>query len=383
LPGWLSTLSQIAPEDIDGFYRFMTLGSRLFELSQATFFRRHPGEAPDTGVLAGLRHFPLRYAWGRYDRTVRRLFRSPYLRQLYNRYPTYVGSSPYRAPATLAIIPYMELVFGGWYIIGGLYRLVETLERLLLDRDVVLLTDAPVCRIHREGDRVNGVELEDGRRLPADIVVMNGDASCAGVLFNDPSRRPMSLADRSMSGLVFLFGVKKTMPSRPHHTVFFSGDYEREFHQLCEEYRFPDDPTVYVNIASRTDRSVTPGEGETLFIMANAPATDEPWPEERIENARKAVMRRLRAGGLDFEDDIVVSDVWTPERMAMRYAMPGGAIYGTNSHGWKNAFLRTPNRDRRVRGLYYVGGSAHPGGGTPTVLMSARITADRIRQDAG
>jgi phytoene dehydrogenase-like protein len=172
------------------------------------------------------------------------------------------------------------------------------------------------------------------------------------------------------------------MPELRHHAIYFSGDYEREFSELFDERVFPNDPTVYVNAPSRSDRSVTPGEGEIIFVMANAPANDhDKWDEEQIVEARRRVFARLRASGFpEIDNDIVASDVWTPKKIGSRYLMPGGAIYGRHSHGWKNAFLRPPNKDRKYDRLYYVGGSTHPGGGTPTVLLSAQITSELIER---
>ena len=386
LPDWLATIRQLEPRDVDGFYRFMRLGARLFEVSQETFFRRPPSSAPDLRSLKALRHMPFRYAWGNYHRTVAAHFQSPHLRQLFDRYPTYVGSSPYESPATLAVIPYVEYAFGGWHIKGGLYRLVESLCALAGRAGVEMLTNAKVERIERDGRRVTGVALADGSRLVADVVVMNGDASLTDNLLGlkeDAAAKTLSLNVRSLSGLVFLVGVKRTLPELPHHAVYFSQDYRREFTELFGEREFPEDPTVYVSAPSRSDRSlVSGGAGETLFIMANAPAYDEEmWTETKIKAARARIFARLRKGGFpDIEADVVVADTWTPRRIGERYAMPGGAIYGTNSHGWRHAFLRPPNKDARFAGLYYVGGSTHPGGGTPTVLLSAKITCELIER---
>ncbi len=382
LPGWLATVRELENGDAAGFLEFMALGARLFGLSQATFFQRSPFEPPDPRTLRYLRHFPLRFAWGNYDRTVRHFFRSPHLRQMFNRYITYVGSSPYRAPATLAVIPYAEYAFGGWHIRGGLYRLIEVLSELATRAGVEIRTDSPVTAIRRRDGRVHGVELASGESRDADVVVMNGDASCAPGLLGDAKAAPLPESRRSLSGLVFLFALKRTLPERPHHEVHFSADYPSEFRQLFEERRFPDDPTVYVNIPSRTDRAMVPGEGEVMFVMANAPANDaDTWDDAMVGAARERVMARLRKSGRgDFEADVVDSAVWTPRRLADRFSMPGGAIYGQVSHGWRGTFLRPPNRDRRVPGLYYVGGSTHPGGGTPTVLMSAALTCRLIEQ---
>jgi phytoene desaturase len=382
LPDWLATLRRIEPRDVDGFFKFMRLGARLFEVSRETFLRRRPLDWPRAGDLSLLRNLPLRRGWGNYHRAVAAHFRSPHLRQLYDRYPTYVGSSPYAAPATLAVISYLEYAFGGWYARGGLYRIVESLLDLASAAGVELLSRSRVVRIECAGRVVKAVQLADGARLAADVIVMNGDASDAPKLLGEAGNHALPHEQRSLSGLVFLLGVKRSLPELQHHGIYFSADYRREFAQLFGERRFPDDPTVYVNAPSRNDRSLVPGEGEALFVMANAPANDgAPWDEQHINEARRRVFARLRRGGFpDVESDIVVSDVWTPRRIAERYLMPGGAIYGAHSHGWRRAFLRPPNKDARYSGLYFVGGSTHPGGGTPTVLLSARIACELIER---
>jgi phytoene desaturase len=381
MPEWLETVRRLEPRDADGFMRFMALGARLYDVSKETFLRRPPLDAPDRRSLRALRSLPLRYGWGNYHRTVAAHFRSPHLRQLYDRYPTYVGSSPYASPATLAVIPYIEYAFGGWYVKGGLYRIVESLVELAKARGVELRLNAQVESIERNNGRVSGVRLADGECIKADVVVMNGDASHTPRLLGETTSGALAPAERSMSGFVMLLGVGRRLPALAHHTVCFSADYRREFDELIVERRFPTDPTVYVNMPSHSDRRVAPTNGETLFVMANAPADAEAWGELQIEEARRRVFARLRRSRLpEIESHIEVSDVWTPARIASRYAMPGGAIYGTHSHGWRHAFLRPPNRERRIKGFYRVGGSTHPGGGTPTVLLSAQITTDLIRR---
>ncbi len=380
LPDWLATVRQLEPRDVDGFLSFMGLGARLFALSRETFLRRRPLDPPDLRAFKAMRHLPLRHAWGNYHRTVAAHFRSPHLRQLFDRYPTYVGSSPYSSPATLAVIPYIEYAYGGWHIKGGLYRLVESLVALAREQAIELLTNARIERIEHVGGKVCGVELADGTKLVADVVVMNGDAATTRTLLG-ANDRPQAPAARSLSGFVLLLGIKRKLPQLAQHTVYFSADYQREFAQLFAERCFPADPTVYVSAPSRNDPTLAPADGETLFIMANAPANDTDWSAEQSAQARARVLARLAQGGCpDIATDIVVSDVWTPRRIARAYLMPGGAIYGTHSHGWRRAFLRPPNKDARVGGLYYVGGSSHPGGGTPTVLLSAEITCDLIRR---
>lgn len=383
LPEWLEVVRQLEPRDVDGFLKFMELGARLFSLSRETFLRRPVLARPDFRSLKALRHFPIRSAWGNYHATVESHFRSPLLRQLFDRYPTYVGSSPYAAPATLAVIPYIEFAFGGWHIKGGLYQLVTSLLSLARDSDIELLTNARVTAIETQSRKVKGVRLADGTWLPAQVVVMNGDVATASKLLGLNSL-PAPIHDRSLSGLVLLYGLRRKLEGLAHHTVFFSSDYRREFAQLFDERIFPDDPTVYVSAPSRNDDSVAPAEGETLFIMANAPANDHPWTTDDLARAREKIFKRLQKGGFpEIDGHVVVQDEWTPQRFAKDYLAPGGAIYGTHSHGWRHAFLRPPNKDRAFSGLYYVGGSSHPGGGTPTVLLSAEIACALIEKHEG
>jgi phytoene desaturase len=385
MPEWLETARQLDKRDVDGFLKFLELGSRLYGVSKDTFLRFAPRDWMRATDPRGLRQMPLRYAWGNYHQTVAAHFRSPHLQQLFDRYPTYVGSSPYRSPATLAVIPFIEYTFGGWYVKGGLYRLVESLTEIARELKITLLNKAEVTKITVANGQVSGVQLADGTPLKADVVVMNGDASNVPAMILNGSAsanhsHPMPPAERSLSGLVFLLGIRRTLPELHHHQVYFSANYQREFSQLFDERRFPDDPTVYVNAPSRSDRSLVPGDGETLFVMANAPANDtNDWDEEAIGEARRRVMMRLHRGGFpEIENDLVAEDVFTPQRISARYLMPGGAIYGTHSHSWRKAFLRPPNKDRKYKGLYFVGGSTHPGGGTPIVLRSAQIAVEMI-----
>jgi phytoene desaturase len=377
LPEWIPTLQQIDRRDVDGFFRFMHMGARLYEVSRGTFLQRSPYEWPRREDLGLMRHMPLRHGWGNYHRTVESHFKSPYLRQMFDRYPTYVGSSPYRAPATLSVIPYMEYAFGGYCVEGGLYRIVEGLLALARAAGVELVSGTRVESVMHSGAKVTGLRLEDGETVPADVVVMNGDASAADALLGEPGKP----REASMSGFVMLLGIAKELPRMQQHSIYFSSDYAAEFSQIFDAHRFPDDPTVYVNVPSRGDRSLAPRDGETLFIMANAPAAEDGWDAAHICEARRRVFARLRKSGFpDIEQDIVVSDIWTPRRIADRYLMPGGSIYGAASHGWRNSFLRPPNRSRKFAGLYYVGGSTHPGGGTPMVLLSAKITCESIER---
>ncbi|GIV56031.1 MAG: phytoene desaturase [Candidatus Kapaibacterium sp.] len=379
------TLEKFESDKGRGFWRLISTGAKLMELSRRTFFRTTPRELPSVSealqMLSALRWMPIRNAWGNYANAVERNLASHYLQRIFLRYPTYVGSSPYRCPATLLVVPYLEFALGGWYPEGGLYRIVELIVDALCARGAIISTSTHVRRILHRNGRVYGVELECGDVLEADVVAFNGDATVAHQLLGS-GQPALKRIERSMSGVVFLVGLKSRLPEDVfHHTIAFSHDYRKEFAELFDERKFPTDPTVYLNVTSKTDPATAPPGGETLFIMANAPAIDgakwrhlEPMLWERI-------CRTLSRCGIEIpESQIAVRLALTPEDFEQRYAMPGGSIYGWASHSYRTAFVRPPLRDRRIQGLYYVGGSTHPGGGTPMVLISAKLVFNLMQR---
>ncbi len=383
LPELFALLEQLEPDGGEGFWRLLATGALLMELSRHTFFKTSPRELPTRielrEMLTAFRWMPLRYAWGNYSRTVERYITSTYLQRIFLRYPTYVGSSPYRSPATLLIIPYLEFAFGGWYIEGGLYRIVETILAALKRYEAQVVCGANVRRIIHKDGKVVGVELEGGDIDFADVVVFNGDATVIDNLLGMSQGR-MSKGERSLSGVVALVGLSCKLPEDVyHHTIAFSPDYKREFTELFDEKRFPTNPTVYLNVTSKTDPSSAPPGGETLFIMANAPAIEGTSWRSHQAMLWDRMMTTLARCGIDIpESQITVCHLVTPEDFEHRYAMPGGSIYGWASHSYRTAFFRPPLRDRMIRGLYYVGGSTHPGGGTPMVLQSANLVYQLI-----
>ncbi len=188
LPHWQAQMQRLFPADIDGFHRLMALGGRLYELSRRTFFADAPGEAPDPQMASALKYMPLLHGWGNYDATVRRFIRDERLISFFGRYATYVGSSPYSAPATLLAIPYLEYAHAAWYIEGGLYRLVESLCGLLQKHGVTLRCNAEVAAVNHSGGRTSGVRLSSGESLDAGIVIFNGDATMLPVLLGTASQ---------------------------------------------------------------------------------------------------------------------------------------------------------------------------------------------------
>ena len=327
------------------------------------------------------------------------------LRQWLGRYATYSGSSPYRAPATLACIPAVESRYGCWYVRGGLGALRDALVRVASDAGVVVHTGADVQRVVVAGGRVRGVTVAptvsgthgvtvaptvSGTHgvtgvpgdVPADIVVSDVDAHH---LYGDLLPRPaaaaaVARAPRSTSGFVLLLGVEGRTPGLTHHSVGFSADYRAEFDALTSG-RMPDDPTVYVCCSSVTDATQAPDGHENWFVLVNAPATrTDRWDEATTRATTHLVLDALARHGWEVRGRTLWTEVITPADIEQRYRTVGGAIYGTSSDGRRAAFLRPGNRGP-VPGVYLVGGSSHPGGGLPLVAHSAAIVASMVAED--
>ena len=317
----------------------------------------------------------------------RRFLRDPRLRTYLDRYATYTGSDPRRAPAALAAVPYVEQAYGGWYVPGGLTRLGAAVHDRAVERGARVRLSTRVTRVEVAGGRACGVRLEDGGTLPADVVVANADAaSVYGTLVDAPAAaRRLARATPSLSGFVLLLGVEGRTPGLAHHNVLFPADYDAEFDDVFGAQARPvEDPTVYVSAPD--DPAVRPEGSEAWFVLVNAPrhqagrpgpgAVDWDAPGLR-EDYADHVLGLLAARGLPVADRVRLREVLSPADLERRTGAVGGAIYGTSSNGAAAAFLRPANRSP-VTGLFLVGGSSHPGGGLPLVALSARIVADLV-----
>ena len=314
----------------------------------------------------------------------RRYLRDPRLRMLLDRYATYTGSDPRRAPAALAAVPYAEQAYGGWYVPGGLHQIATALRDRAVECGSVLRLGAEVVRIDVTAGRASGVVLADGERLAADVVVANADAANVyGSLVSAPSAaRRLARATPSLSGFVLLLAVRGRTAGLAHHNVLFPSDYDAEFDSVFGHLARPvADPTLY--ISAPDDPAVRPDGCEAWFVLVNAPrhgsgpgAIDWRVPGVSATYADR-LLDLLAERGLPVRDRVVWSRTLSPADLEERTGAVGGAIYGTSSNGATAAFLRPANRSP-VPGLFLVGGSSHPGGGLPLVVLSAQIVAGLV-----
>jgi phytoene desaturase len=293
--------------------------------------------------------------------------RDPRLRMIIERFATYAGADPRRAPAALAVAGYVEHAFGAWHVRGGLHAVVEALARRVRERGGALRTGARVVGLDRSGGRVRGVVLAGGERVSADVVVWNGDALALDRLLD---RAPDRVPARSLSGLALLLGLRGSDPGRVHHEIRFPADYRAEFDDVFVARRVPRDPALYLSASCITHPGEAPPGDENLFVLVNVPAEAD---DAALGALEEQVIDRLGVRGR-----IAVRARRGPADLERETGAVGGAIYGAAPHG-RLAPMRRPGPEvRGVRGLLRVGGTVHPGGGLPLVMLGAKTVADLV-----
>jgi phytoene desaturase len=306
-----------------------------------------------------------------------------------DRYATYTGSDPRSAPAVLLTIAFVESTFGAWHIKGGIGQLSVALEQRCRDLGVDFQFKSLVTKILVERNKVEGVVLSEGKIIKSDLVVSNSDAEYTfnSLIGNEVSsargeRRKLKSATKSLAGFSLLLGLdnKKSKPvDAKHHNVYFPENYDLEFDQIFTQKVPVTDPTIYL-CAPKDSSMVKGADKDAWFVLVNAPRHEPEsgwdWKDGGQEYAQK-IISKMDDLGLNVTNRLDFMEYRTPADLE-NYAMaPGGSIYGTSSNSPVSAFLRARNRSK-VKGLFCVGGSAHPGGGLPLVGISAEIVAKAI-----
>ncbi|NTU80920.1 MAG: phytoene desaturase [Chloroflexales bacterium] len=388
LPQLIQEVERLSPADVPALFRYLAHTATIYDAVADTFLLKPFDGLREVLTPRLVSDGPHIDALRSVDAAVRSFFRSPHLRQLFNRYATYNGSSPYRSPATFTVISYIELTEGGWYVRGGMYGLAIALAQLCDELGVELRLNAPVAQILlHPGGAARGVRLACGEELCAAQVIVNADpryAYEALIPGQTAMARRMARLEPSCSGFVLFLGIDRTYAQLAHHNIFFSGDYPREFAAIFAKGVPAADPTVYVAASCLSDSQHAPPGHMNLFVLVNAPTLGERvcWEREAGPYRDLVVAKLERMGLTGLGQHITYEQIWTPADLEARYNAAGGAIYGLSSNNRFSAFMRPPLRARGLRGLYFVGGGTHPGGGIPLVLLSGRAVVERVIADS-
>ena len=380
-------LETIEPGSFDGLLHYLDEGHRHYTLAMQRLVERDfrtlfdfitPGNLP---LLYRLK--PLVSHYG----NMSNYFTNPRLKAAFTFQDVYMGLSPFEAPATFSLMPYTELAHGVWYPQGGMYQIVTALVAIARNAGVEFVFDAAVDRIEVDTDHAQGVILADGRRQAADAVIANADLPYVyqNLLPDTAYARRLARKRFSCSTVSFFWGVNKTYPELPPHTLFLADDYRENFKDIIHNLTLPDSPSLYIHSPTRLDPSAAPPGEDTLIAIVPVGHLDETGAQDgqRLrDQARQKVFDRLLLLGIaDLEAHIKFEVSYTPLSWHKRYNLMKGATHGLSHTLTQLAYFRPHNRHSRYHNLYFVGASTHPGTGVPTAMIGGRLVANRVVED--
>jgi phytoene desaturase len=381
------TIAELNERDVEGYFNYLAYAARIHRITGPVFIYDKP-PTPASFAKVPITEWLSADPFRTMNQSIQGFVKSPHLRQLLGRFATYVGGSPYLAPATLNVIAHVELTGGVWYPQGGIYQISRALEKLALELGVEIYTNTPVEQICVQGGRITEVVTRSGKTFTTQIVVANSDVTTTVNNLLPKNALPPAKLKRlseyapSCSGFIMLLGVKKQFAQLVHHNIFFSKDYEAEFKDIFQNLVPHSDPTIYVSITSKKDSIHAPEGCENWFVMVNAPALSEKFQwENQLSSYRELVLKRLANFGIDVTPHIEQEIILTPNHLQDMSGAWRGALYGPSANSKWTAFLRPHNRSQDIKGLYFVGGTTHPGGGVPMVTLSGKVAADYVIAD--
>jgi len=369
---------------------FLEYARGLYAISENAFLRSPPSQLMKQftrGNLHLLRHFPAMANPATMDQVVRKYFKDPHLIQLFDRFATYNGSSPYRTPSAFNIIPYVQAEFGGWTVRGGMGRIAEAVAALAVRCGVKFRMQTRVDALEPESPRWR---VRCGPNVETfDAVVCNADALTAydallpHALRKKFRRGPMRRT-LATSGFAMLLGVQRKYAELSHHNILFSDDYRAEFHDIFGKQRAPLQPTIYIAVNSITEPELAPYGSDNWFVLVNTPPNPEDrmqWTPETTQAYGDLILRRMSQYGLrDLEQSIRFRRDLSPATFQARSMAWRGSLYGFASHGTLTAFQRPSMQPNGLKNFAFCGGTTHPGGGIPLVLLSGKIAADLLEK---
>jgi len=380
-------LEAFEPGSFQGFLHYLDEGHGHYHLSIERLVNRDFRRASDFFAMKNLPLLfqvkPLRNHY----RNMSAYFDNPCLKAAFTFQDAYMGLSPFDAPATFSLLPYTELAHGVWYPQGGMYAVVEALMELAQEAGAEFAFDLPVERIEVKAAHARGIILEDGQRLGADAVLANADLPYVyhDLLPDEELAKPLLHKRFSCSVVSFFWGLDQNYPGLAPHTLFLADDYRESFESIIRDLSLPVNPCLYIHAPARLDPTMAPTGQDTLIAIVPVGHMsgngEQDWGEIR-DRARGQVFRRLATLGItDLQDHIKFETVFTPLSWNKRYNLMKGSTHGLCHNLTQLGYFRPSNRHPRYHNLYFTGASTHPGTGMPTVMISGRLSAQRIMDD--
>lgn len=363
-----------AGESMRAFDDFIAYSERLYDLVDAGYFQQGLDNAEDFRQFYGLGKFLKFDLFRTMHGGVARRFKTEKMRTIFDFFIKYVGSSAYHAPAFMNCMPTIQYRYDLWYVDGGLYGIARGLGRLMEALGVTVHLNREVTGIHTADGRVTGIETGDDF-VPADIVVCNMEVIPAyrELLHESPQfMKTLEKFEPACSGLVLDLGLDIEYPQLAHHNFFFSGKQREHFNSVFKKHVLPDDPTIYLVAASKTDPTVAPEGCDGLKILPHIPYIREDRPltrDDYIAFKERIIEKLERMGLTDLRKHIVFEHCWTPLDIREQYYSNGGSIYGVVSDRMKNLAFKAPKHSSQYDNLFFTGGSVNPGGGMPMVIQ--------------
>jgi len=382
---FIQEAAQVFGEEESALQRYLTKSQKKYDATAHIFLEKSLHKLTSYASLATLKALVKSAGLG-INNTLNQenlgSFNSPKLVQLFNRYATYNGSTPYKTPGIMSMIPHLEMHYGTYLPEGGMKSISQSLYEYAVKKGVEFQFNEPVLKIRHSAGKAEGVITEKGTYL-AEIVVSNADVFTSYQNLLKDAVQPIKILEqeRSSSALIFYWGVSRSFPELDLHNIFFSENYEQEFKHLFETKDLINDPTVYINITSKSEPTDAPKGKENWFVMINAPGNfGQDW-DALIEKARKDILSKIsRNLGVEIAPLIETEEILDPRTIESKTSSHRGSLYGASSNSKFSAFLRHPNFTSKLKGLYFCGGSVHPGGGIPLCLLSAKIVADLVKE---
>jgi diapolycopene oxygenase len=382
-PAIMAAEARKVGEDPANVERLLKYSADLYDLVNEGYFEQGLDNAAEFREFYGLGKFLKFDLFRTMHGGVARHLKTRHMRDIFDYFIKYVGSSAYHSPAFMNCMPTIQYRYDLWYVDGGLYGIALGLQRLMEEVGVKVRLNSEVSEVRKQGDRVTGL-VANGEFHAADIIVSNMEVIPAyeKLLAEDEAfMKTLEKYEPSCSGLVLELGLDRKYPQLAHHNFFYSDHQKQHFHTVFRKRRLPPDPTIYLVAASRTDPTVAPEGCDCLKILPHIPHIDDEHPLTRDDYLalKERVIDKLERMGLtDLRKHVVFEHCWTPLDIREQYNSNKGSIYGVVSDRFKNLAFKAPKQSVKYPNLFFVGGSVNPGGGMPMVVLCGQNVAKKV-----